>query len=806
MNCASCAMNITNSLRRQPGVAEANVNLANENATISFDIERTDTSKLAATVQALGYHVETTETHLKIVGMHCASCVRRIETALQSRAGVISANVNLATEQASISYLPGSLTVDELIQLVEVTGYQASVVETAPEERGDRKATKSAGEPLTKLLFSSILTVFILMGSFSDIFSFVTVIPENIRWLVLFSLTTLVLAYPGAQFYSGAWRALKHRTADMNTLIATGTAAAYLYSIAVTFMPGFLPENLRYIYYDTTAVIITLILLGRFLENRAKGQTSNAIRKLMDLQPAMANVIRNGREIILPIQQVHSGDVVIVRPGEKIPLDGIVIKGSGSVDESMLTGESMPVEKTVGDEVIGSSMNQTGSFQFEVTRTGNETALAQIIRLVQQAQGSKAPIQKLVDKVAAIFVPVVIAIALLSFVGWLAWGPEPKLTYALITFITVLIIACPCALGLATPTSIIVGTGKGAENGILIKDAEALQKAQQIDTIVLDKTGTVTIGKPSVTDVLPVNGFDEADVLTMAAAVEQNSEHPLAQAIRAKALEKGMKMLETSQFLAIPGAGIEARVDEVTIKLGTLRWMQAFKIEFGALAEKADELTAHGKTPIFVAFDSKPAGIIAVADQIKTDSKRAIQLFKALGMDVLILTGDNRRTANTIARQAGISHVIPEVLPKDKVEKIKALQIQGKHVAMVGDGINDAPALAQADVGIAIGTGTDIAIEASDITLIKPHLPAVADAIMLSKATMRNIKQNLFGSFIYNSLSIPIAAGLLYPITGLLLNPMIAAAAMAASSVTVVLNALRLRKFKTSAAMVLGND
>jgi Cu+-exporting ATPase len=616
---------------------------------------------------------------------------------------------------------------------------------------------------------------------------------------VLFFLTTPVLIYSGRQFYVGAWKALKHRTTDMNTLIAMGTGAAYLYSLVATFFPGFLPENMRHVYYDTTAVIITLILFGRLLEARAKGRTSEAIKKLMGLQPKTARVVRDGNEIDIPIDQVKVGDLIIVRPGERIPVDGEVTSGNSSVDESMLTGESMPVTKTAGDEVIGATINKTGSFQFRATKVGKETALAQIIRLVKEAQGSKAPIQRLADFVASIFVPVVIGIAILAFIVWINFGPEPRLIYALVTLVTVLIIACPCALGLATPTSIMVGTGKGAEYGILIKSAEALETAHKINTIVLDKTGTITVGKPAVTDIISLNNFDEADLLSMAASVEQNSEHPLAEAIVNGAREKGLKILKPENFTALPGFGVTAQLNGANVSLGNLKLMQEHGFDIGSLKDQATALADEGKTPIFIAFNNKAVGLVAVADPIKEDSAKSIKNLQTMGLEVAIITGDNKRTAEGIAIKLGIKRVLAEVLPDEKAMQVKMLQQEGKIVAMVGDGINDAPALAQADVGIAIGTGTDIAMEAGDITLIKGNITGVVTAIQISNATMKNIKQNLFGSFIYNTLGIPIAAGILYPFLGILLNPMFAAGAMAASSVTVVSNALRLRKFKTKA-------
>ena len=764
---------------------------------VVYEADKTEANKLAQSIKSTGDQAESSQVEIVIKGMSCAACVRRVEDTLKGVPGVLEAPVNLSTERARITYLAELTDLKKLVTAVEDTGYQAALLsEDTTEDWETTERELNYKHLLHKMIFSVILSVIILAGSMSEIFSFLKHVPEQVRWITLFILTTLVLIYSGAQFYIGAWKALKHRAADMNTLIAIGTGAAYVYSIVATFFPSFLPENMRNIYFDTTAVIITLILVGKVLEARAKGRTSEAIKKLMGLQAKTARVMKNGSEFDIPIEQVLVGDVVVVRPGEKIAVDGKIVKGSSSVDESMITGESLPVKKDIGDEVIGATINKTGSFQFRATKIGKETALAQIIRMVQEAQGSKLPIQRLADMIASIFVPIVIGIAILAFVTWFNFGPEPALTYALITFVTVLIIACPCALGLATPTSIMVGTGKGAENGILIKGGEALETAQKIDVIILDKTGTITIGKPVVTDVIAVNGFDQHDILEMAASVEQGSEHPLGEAIYESAREKKLKILESSNFRAIPGRGVEAQVNGTKIFLGNLKLMQDRKIDLGVLKDHSVSLANQGKTPMFIAFDNKTAGIIAVADTVKQDSARAIDDLHKIGLEVVMMTGDNKRTADAIAREVGVDRVFAEVLPEDKSLKVKKLQLEGKVVAMVGDGINDAPALAQADIGIAIGTGTDVAIEASDITLIKGSLTSVVAAIQLSKATMRNIKQNLFGSFIYNTVGIPIAAGVLYPFFGILLSPIIAAAAMAASSVTVVSNALRLRRFK----------
>jgi Cu+-exporting ATPase len=621
---------------------------------------------------------------------------------------------------------------------------------------------------------------------------------REMNFLIQFLSATPVQFWAGWQFYVGFWKATKHKTSDMNTLIAVGTSAAYLYSLIVTFgshlimVKGLMVD----VYFDTSAAIIVLILLGRFLEARAKGRTSEAIKKLIGLQPKTARVIRNGNEADVPVEEVTLGDIVIVRPGEKIPVDGIVREGYSSVDESMVTGESLPVEKKTGDTVIGATINKTGTFKFEAAKVGKDTVLAQIIRLVQEAQGSKPPIARMVDVIASYFVPVVIAIAIVTFFVWYFFGPHPALTYAFLNFVAVLIIACPCALGLATPTSIMVGTGKGAENGILIRGAEALETAHQLNTIVLDKTGTLTKGEPSVTDIIESEKFSQKEILTLAASAEKGSEHPLGEAIVNKAKEENLILLDSKNFQAIAGHGIEATIDSKKVLLGNLRLMEERKVFLNGLSEKAEHFSGEGKTPMFLAVEGEAAGIIAVADTLKENSKEAVESLHQMGLEVVMLTGDNERTARAIAQQIGIDRILAEVLPGMKAEEVKRLQSEGKKVGMVGDGINDAPALAQADVGIALGTGTDVAMESSDITLIGGDLRGVVTAIALSKATIRNIKQNLFWAFAYNTILIPVAAGVLFPFFGILLNPIFAAGAMAFSSVTVVTNALRLRRFK----------
>jgi Cu+-exporting ATPase len=620
---------------------------------------------------------------------------------------------------------------------------------------------------------------------------------RRIVWALLGVLSVPVLVWSGSQFFTGMWDALKHRSANMHTLIAIGITAAFLYSVVAVAYPAIFPDPaLAEVFWDVTDVVVALVVLGLALELKAKGRTSEAIRKLIGLQAKTARVVRGGSELDLPVEEVVVGDIVVVRPGEKIPVDGEIQEGGSAVDESMVTGESMPVEKQAGDEVIGSTLNKTGSFKFRATKVGKDTALANIIRMVKDAQGSKAPIQRVVDTVSGYFVPAVLILGVLAFVTWYLVGPEPRLVYATIVLVTTLIIACPCALGLATPTSLTVGIGKGAENGILIRSGDALQSAQDLDSVILDKTGTITRGEPALTDVVVPRGQDDREVLRLAASLERGSEHPLGEAIVKGAEGRGLALADTAGFAAVPGHGVSGRVGDRDVLLGNAKLMLDRGIAIDGLAKDWERLANEGKTPMYVAVDGKPAGLVAVADTVKPDSKQAIAALQRLGIEVVMLTGDNARTAAAIAREVGIEHVLAEVLPDDKVHEVQKLQLEGKTVGMVGDGINDAPALAQADVGFAIGAGTDVAIEASDVTLIKGSLMGVVTAIEISRATMRNVRQNLVGAFGYNTLGIPVAMGVLYPFLGLLLSPLIAAAAMAFSSVTVVTNANRLRFFE----------
>ncbi len=744
---------------------------------------------------------KTDEISLRVIGMHCASCVSTVEGALKELTGVENAMVNLATEKVHVVYNPSLVSSSQMVKAIQDAGYDALAEVSGAQAREQEKLLKirEIRELTRKVLFSGVLGAIVFLGSFPEWFPFMPKILQV--HLTLFFLTLPVQFWAGGQFLSGTVSSLRHRTADMNALIGIGTLSAFLYSTVVTFFPFILPENMRVVYFDTAAVIITLILLGRLLEAKAKSRTSAAIQKLIGLQAKTARIIKDGQEVDVPIEEVKVGDFVVVRPGEKIPVDGEIVEGYSSVDESMVTGESLPVEKKAGDTVIGATVNKMGTFKFKATKVGADTLLAQIISLVEEAQGSKAPIQRLADVVTSYFVPVVMMIAVTTFTVWLIWGPAPSLLFALANFVSVLIIACPCALGLATPTSIMVGTGKGAENGILIRSAEALETAHKIQAIILDKTGTLTKGEPSLTDILlpdSQKGLLENEVLRLVASAEKGSEHPLGEAIVRAAKKRGLPLTNPEEFEAIPGQGIRAQVENHKVVVGNQKLFEPIQPAMEEFIAKGETLSAEGKTPMFAVIDDQPAGIIAVADTLKPYSRETVTALHRLGVEVVMLTGDNRRTAEAIARQVGIDRVLAEVLPEDKVEQVKQLQRENKIVAMVGDGINDAPALAQADVGIAIGSGTDVAMEAADITLIGEDLRNIVTAISLSKATIRNIRQNLFWAFIYNTIGIPIAAGALYPLSGKLLNPMVAAAAMALSSVSVVFNANLLRLFKSS--------
>lgn len=738
---------------------------------------------------------------LPITGMTCAVCAGRVEKVLSRLDGVMSVNVNFATNQAHVTYVPGLVTPADFKEAVESAGYGVVVAEEEQtvEDRERVARDKELGDLKRRLVVSASLAIVIMFGSMHYMLPFIPHVPTGLMYPTLLLLTAPVQFWAGWQFYRGALAAARHLTTDMNTLVAVGTLAAYLYSAVATFWPGLLVEAGAepMIYYDTSAVIITLILLGRLLEARARGGVSDAIRRLMGLRAKTARVVRGGVELDIPVEQVVVGDTIVVRPGERIPVDGVVVDGYSTVDESMVTGESLPVDKVSGDEVIGATVNRVGSFTFRATRVGKDTTLAQIIGLVEQAQGSKAPIQRMADVAASYFVPTVIGIALLTFGAWYAFGPEPRLTSALVSFVTVLIIACPCALGLATPTAIMVGTGKGAESGILIKGGESLEIAHKVDTIVLDKTGTLTQGQPVVTDVVVLDG-DVSDVLLLAASAEKRSEHPLGQAIVRFGLDQDIKLMEPAVFTSITGQGVAAQVGEHRVLVGNIGLMEENGVPLGPVRMRVEELAREGKTAMLVASDERCVGLIAVADTLKAGSMEAVRQLQNLGLEVIMMTGDNRRTAEAMAKQLGVGKVLAEVLPQDKSDAICKLRAEGRTVAMVGDGINDAPALAQADLGIAIGTGTDVAMEAADITLMSGDVLGVVTAIELSRQTMRVIKQNLFWAFFYNLLLIPVAAGALFPMFGILLNPMVAAGAMAMSSVSVVSNSLRLGRRKLS--------
>jgi Cu+-exporting ATPase len=823
MTCASCVARNEKALRKVQGVTEANVNFATEKVTVTFDPAQADLGSITSAIEQAGYDVPTATETFAISGMTCATCVARNERALNRASGVVKAEVNFATEKATVVYIPGQASHDDLVEAVRRAGYD--VVEPARPS-----AAGAAGEPVdhealarraeyvrlrTKVTVGAVLSALVFLGSMD--LSFVPAFLSN-GW-VLWALATPVQFWVGWQFYRGALAAARHGSTNMNTLIALGSSAAYFYSALGVLFPAFFDHHGlgMPLYFDSAALIITLILTGRMLEARAKGQTGEAIRKLIGLQPRTARVLRDGLETDVLVAEVLHGDLVRVRPGEKVPVDGVLVEGSSAVDESMLTGEPLPVDKAPGDEVIGATINTSGTFTFRATKVGAETALAQIVRLVEQAQGSKPPIARLADVIASWFVPVVLAVAATTFVVWLLAGPQPALNYALLNAIAVLVIACPCALGLATPTAVMVGTGKGAENGVLVRDGRSLETAHTLQVVVLDKTGTITAGRPAVTDVVVSPGSvvgSQAELLRVLAAAERGSEHPLGEAIVRAASERGLSVGGKTQeagdggvavavadeFEAVAGHGVKARVDGHAVLAGNERLMSDAGIDVAAFdgdgARTAGGLAAAGKTAVFVAVDGEPAGLVAVADPVKPGSVEAIRRLHDLGLQVVMLTGDRRETAEAIAAQVGVDRVVAGVLPQAKAAKVAALQADGQRVAMVGDGINDAPALAQADVGIAIGTGTDVAIEASDVTLISGDLAGVVTAIALSRRTIRTIKQNLFWAFAYNVALIPLAAGVFYPAFGILLNPIFAAAAMGLSSVTVVSNSLRLRRFR----------
>ncbi|WP_342598225.1 heavy metal translocating P-type ATPase [Psychrobacillus sp. FSL H8-0483] len=788
MTCAACATRIEKGLNKLDGVEEANVNLALEKSLIKYDPEKLSDKDLEKKIQDLGYGVAKEKKEFAITGMTCAACATRIEKGLNKMEGVALANVNLALENATVEYNPSQISVADIIARVENLGYGAHNKENEKDAVDYREL--AIQKQKRKFILSAILSL-PLLWSMVGHFSFTSFIymPEFLMnpWVQM-ALATPVQFIIGKQFYISAYKALRNKSANMDVLVVMGTSAAYFYSVYQAIITiG--EHHAAQLYFETSSVLITLIILGKLFEAKAKGRSSEAIKKLMGLQAKTALVIRNEMEIEIPIEEVVTGDTILVKPGEKIPVDGEVMEGNTAVDESMLTGESIPVDKTIGDSLFGSTINKNGFIKMKATKIGRDTALSQIIKVVEDAQGSKAPIQRLADKISGVFVPIVIGIAIITFLVWVIWVNPGEITPALEALIAVLVIACPCALGLATPTSIMAGSGRAAELGILFKGGEHLETTHHIDTVILDKTGTVTNGKPELTDVMVANGVDEVEFLSLIGAAEKQSEHPLAEAIVQGIQERGITLGIVQEFEAIPGYGVKTIVNQKEILVGTRKLMNQYRVDISDILKLMEELEANGKTAMLASIDGQYAGLIAVADTIKETSKKAIKRLKEMNIDVIMMTGDNQRTATAIGNEVGIDHVIAEVLPEGKAEEVKKLQAAGKKVAMVGDGINDAPALAVADIGMAIGTGTDVAMEAADITLIRGDLNSIADAIIMSRKTMRNIKQNLFWAFAYNTLGIPIAA------IGLL-APWVAGAAMAFSSVSVVLNALRLQRVK----------
>ena len=806
MTCASCAQTVEKAAQKLPGVKTANVNLATEKMNIQFDSSALTEADIQKAVADAGYTAisNTVKKTFNIEGMTCASCAQTIEKATQKLRGVNLSSVNLATEKLVVEYDPGMVNLTDIIKAVMDSGYEAhEEVATADTVDQDKeKKQKEIKSLWNRFLISALFTaplLYIAMGHLVN-----APLPDFINPMMnpeAFAIVQLVLTLPvvvvNSKIYRNGFKALSKGHPNMDSLISLGTSAAFLYGVFATVM--IFRGEVAYaneLYYETAAVILALIVLGKYLETLTKGKTSEAIKKLMGLAPKTALVVRNGKESEISIDEVVVGDIIVVRPGGKMPVDGVVIEGLTSVDESMLTGESIPVEKSVGDAIIGASINKNGTIRYKATKVGKDTALSQIIKLVEDAQGSKAPIAKMADIISGYFVPIVIAIAILSAIAWYFAGQTG--VFALTIAISVLVIACPCALGLATPTAIMIGTGKGAEHGVLFKSGTALETTHKLNTIVFDKTGTITEGKPKVTDIITAEGISETELLTLSASAEKGSEHPLGEAIVNSAEEKGLAFLKTETFNAIPGHGIEVTINGQHLLLGNKKLMDERHIGLGNLASASDALASQGKTPMYIAKDGKIAGIIAVADTVKESSLRAIKKLHKMGIEVAMITGDNKRTAEAIAKQVGIDRVLSEVLPEDKANEVKKLQDEGKKVGMVGDGINDAPALAQVDVGIAIGSGTDVAIESADVVLMRSDLMDVPTAVELSKSTIRNIKENLFWAFAYNILGIPFAMGVVYAFGGPLLSPVIAAAAMSFSSISVLLNALRLKGFQPS--------
>lgn len=801
MTCTACAKAVERATKKLDGVSDSNVNYATEKLSIHFDDSKVSVENIQAAVEKAGYKAvsEAVGKTLKIEGMTCAACAKAVERAARKVNGVLEANVNLATEKLTLQYEPSMVRVSDIKSAVSKAGYKALDEETTVDHDKERKE-KEIKTLWVKFIISAIFTVPLLtlaMGHMLGLQFPMAIDPmmNPKTYAIIQLLLVIPVIIAGNRFYRVGFKTLIKRSPNMDSLIAIGTSAAVIYGI-YAIIQIFLgnSEMVKDLYFESAGVIITLITLGKYLEAVSKGKTSEAIKKLMGLAPKTAIILRDGREVETPIDDVEVGDIIVVKPGEKMPVDGEVIEGTTSVDESMLTGESIPVEKNIGDSIIGASINKNGTIKYKATKVGKDTTLAQIIKLVEEAQGTKAPIAKLADVISGYFVPIVIALAVISGLAWFISGETG--VFALTIFISVLVIACPCALGLATPTAIMVGTGKGAEYGVLIKSGVALETAHKIKTIVFDKTGTITEGKPKVTDIVTVNDTDRDYLLQIAASAEKGSEHPLGEAIVKDAEEKGLEFRKLDFFKAIPGYGIEVKIDDRDVLLGNRKLMTESNVHLEDLEETSNKLAGDGKTPMYIAIDGKMAGIIAVADTVKENSKKAIEKLHQMGIEVAMITGDNARTAAAIAKQVGIDRILAEVLPQDKANEVKKLQEEGKKVAMVGDGINDAPALAQADIGIAIGSGTDVAMESADIVLMKSDLMDVPTAIQLSKNTIKNIKENLFWAFGYNTLGIPVAMGILHIFGGPLLNPMIAAAAMSFSSVSVLTNALRLKGFK----------
>lgn len=806
MHCASCVNNVEKAIKKVQGVEDVTVNLATEKATVSYRTGETDTTKIVDAVEQAGYQTRVETLQFSVKGMHCASCVGNVEGAILRTPGVKDVSVNLATEKATVRVIQGTINPSKIVEIVQDAGYQAELINGVDRASQTDRQKKEREQELNSIKQSLMIAatfsipIFLIEMASHFITPFhswlsASVGMQNLYYL-FFVLASVVQFGPGLRFYKQGWPSLRRGTPDMNSLVMLGTTAAYGYSVVATFFPQVLPSGTVNVYFEASAVIVTLILSGRYMEAIAKGRTSESIKRLLSLQAKNARIIRNGKEMEVPVEQVQIGDTILVRPGEKIPVDGEVVDGDSYVDESMISGEPIPVHKTKGDEMVGGTINKNGSIRFKATKIGADTVLAQIIKMVEEAQGSKLPIQSLVNKVTSYFVPAVITLALLTFGIWFIWGPDPALTFALVNAVAVLIIACPCAMGLATPTSIMVGTGKAAEMGVLFRQGDALQALRNTDVIVLDKTGTLTKGEPELTDFEVVEGYESNKILQLVASAENRSEHPIAEAIVKAARDKKVELAEADDFNAKPGFGIETTVNGTRVFVGADRFMTQLKLDISHFDEVRNHLTKEGKTPIYVAMDDKLVAAMAVADPIKESTPAAIKELHQLDLKVAMITGDNEQTARAIANELGIDEVVAEVLPEDKANAVKQLQSNGRKVTFVGDGINDAPALAQADVGVAIGTGTDVAIESAEVVLMSGDLRNVPNAIALSNSTIRNIKENLFWAFVYNIILIPLAAGALYPAFGILLSPIFAAGAMAVSSVFVLGNALRLKRFR----------